>query len=72
MGQVEETTFFVDSLAEKTKQYAAWLLDEWKIFDNRNLIGTVTSNVEELQHINNKENISCVISFVQQQLCIYE
>ena len=32
----------------------------------------MTSTVEELQYINNKENMSCVISFVQQQLCIYE
>ena len=51
--------FLLNSLAEKAKQAPS-------------MQATVLCCLAAfLKHINNKENMSCVISFVQQQLCIY-
>ena len=84
MGRMEETTFFVNSLAEKNQESAGYAAAGYRIMlfscfvSERYLtieifkIATVTSIIEELQYINNKKNTSCVISFVQKQLCIYE
>ena len=71
--------FFVSNCAEPTNcernlsaPVAVYYVecDEWK----RRLffVNSLAEKSQDIQYSNNKKNMSCVISFVQQQLCIYE